>query len=108
MLIINQKTISWLNALLVLSFLTVGCVNLQKAEWENKPIAGEVLGTHYLQSQTGPPTTKLVIRLDSGKVVLVRSPKDELIIKGQKLKLYRGKTQIGQKIYSLAPPFQFE
>ncbi len=41
-------------------------------------------------------------------MVLVRPLKDSPIVKGQKLKLYRGRTNIGSKFYSLAPPSQYK
>ena len=107
--IFNKKRISWLSMPLVLSLFTLGCVNLQDINWENTPITGTVLGTVEQPSQSGPSTIKIAIKLDSGEMVLVRPiPKNSSIVKGQKLKLYRGTTNLGSKFYSLAPPSQYK
>ena len=108
MFILNKKKINWLSISLSLSLLTLGCVNLQDINWENIPITGTVLGTVERPSSHAPSTIKIAIKLDSGEMVLVRPLKNSSIVKGQKLKLYRGTTNLRTKFYSLAPPSQYK
>jgi hypothetical protein len=108
MLIINKKRINCLGISLLLNLLIFGCVNLQGIQWESDPITGNVLGTYEQPNAYGESPILIAMKLDSGEMVLVHPfLKKTSIIKGQKLKLYRGTTYLGRKFYSLAPPSQY-
>lgn len=95
----NQKRIACFSLSLALCVFIWGCVNPKDINWENAPITGTVLGTGEHSTYPGSSTIYISIELDSGESVLVKSTGAMPIIKGQKVKLYRGSADSGRKFY---------
>lgn len=106
----NLKKNFWLSVSLALCLFTWGCVSPKDINWKNTLITGTVLGTvEYPDPNYAPATTiKIRVELNSGESILVPSTGAMSMVKGQKVKLYRGATDSGKKFYSFDLPFQKE